>query len=353
MQIGDSFLVRPTRTAARDISLAITDPRQLALGAPFRTGVASNNAGSATISEGSVENTASQLSAPFTLGYEASTNSFTGFPTGSTVKVGVQSFTVISPTMRVPYVAGVNVSLNGIGVAISGTPSDGDSFTINPSPVASTAAVTNAGSGAIAAGNASSKASLPASTISLTFRPATVSPAQSDRLQGFPVGSAVTVTPPGGLPTTYMVSATTDTVPYISGADISFNGISFSVSGHPVDGDSFTLGPNPSASTDSRNATLLGNLQTSNTMLDGSANFQTAYSQVVADVGNKAREVNVRLAAQQNLVQQGEDAIQSKSGVNLDEEAANLMRYQQAYQASAKVMSIADKLFSQLLTLGQ
>jgi flagellar hook-associated protein 1 FlgK len=353
MQVGDSFLVRPTRDAARDITVAISDPRLLALGTPLRTGIASSNAGSATISEGSVKSTATQLSAPFNVGYEASTNSLTGFPTGSTVKVGIQIFTVTSSTMRVPYTAGANISLNGVGVAISGAPADGDSFTINPPPAASTAAATNSGSGAIAAGVVSSSASLPASAISLTFRPATISPVQPDRLQGFPVGSSVTITPPGGLPTSYVVSAATDTVPYISGADISFNGMSFSISGSPVDGDSFTLGPNPSGIADSRNATLLGGLQTSNTMLGGSANFQTAYAQVVADVGNKAREVNVRLAAQQNLVQQGEDAIQSNSGVNLDEEAANLMRYQQAYQASAKVMSIADKLFGQLLTLGQ
>jgi flagellar hook-associated protein 1 FlgK len=119
-----------------------------------------------------------------------------------------------------------------------------------------------------------------------------------------------------------------------------------------VSGDTFTVGPNPAGISDGRNAIALGNLQTKSTMMDGSANYQGAYAALVADVGNKAREVNVRLDAQNKLVQEGEDAVQSQSGVNLDEEAANLMRYQQAYQASAKIIEIADKLFTQLLTLG-
>lgn len=353
MSVGDSFLVRPTRNAASDISLAISDPRLLALGTPLRTGAATTNAGTATISAGVVKDTSVQLSAPFSVSYEASSNSLVGFPAGSTVTVGNQTLNVTSATMRVPFTAGANISLNGVGVAISGAPADGDTFTINPPPAASTAAGSNTGSGAIVAGAVTSSKSLPASTLSLTFQTATTSPVQPDRLQGFPVGTVVTVTPPGGQPSTYAISATTDFVPYTSGADIAFNGISFSISGRPVAGDTFTVGANPSAVADSRNAALLGNLQTSNTMLDGSANYQGAYAQVVADIGNKANEISVRLSSQQSLVQQGQDSIQSNSGVNLDEEAANLMRYQQAYQASAKIINIASTLFNQLLQLGQ
>ena len=77
------------------------------------------------------------------------------------------------------------------------------------------------------------------------------------------------------------------------------------------------------------------------------------YSQLVSTIGNKAREVSVNRDAQQSLVDQATSAQQSVAGVNLDEEAANLIRYQQAYQASGKVMSIASKLFEQVLSLGQ
>jgi len=71
----------------------------------------------------------------------------------------------------------------------------------------------------------------------------------------------------------------------------------------------------------------------------------------VSQVGNQTRELEVTSKAQANLVAQTEQAQQSLSGVNLDEEAANLLRYQQAYQASGKVMQIASTLFDTLLRL--
>jgi flagellar hook-associated protein 1 FlgK len=70
-------------------------------------------------------------------------------------------------------------------------------------------------------------------------------------------------------------------------------------------------------------------------------------------VGNKARQVEVTLTAQENLVKQAQDAQQSLSGVNLDEEAANLMRYQQAYQAAGKMIELAGKLFDEILAMAR
>jgi flagellar hook-associated protein 1 FlgK len=90
-------------------------------------------------------------------------------------------------------------------------------------------------------------------------------------------------------------------------------------------------------------------LQTAKLLSGGTATFQSSYAQMVSQVGNKAREVEVTLTAQENLVKQGKDLIQSQSGVNLDEEAANLQRYQQAYQAAGKVMAIAASLFQTVL----
>ncbi|TRZ66750.1 MAG: flagellar hook-associated protein FlgK, partial [Rhodocyclaceae bacterium] len=111
--------------------------------------------------------------------------------------------------------------------------------------------------------------------------------------------------------------------------------------------------PNPTGVSDNRNALLLGSLQTRNTMSGGTATYQSSYSQIVSQIGNKAREVEVASKAQETLVKQGQDFIQSSSGVNLDEEAANLIRYQQAYQASAKMIDVASKLFEEVLALGK
>ena len=81
------------------------------------------------------------------------------------------------------------------------------------------------------------------------------------------------------------------------------------------------------------------------------ASYQTAYAQLVSDAGNKSREIDVKGQAQSALLKQAKDARDSLSAVNLDEEAANLIRYQQAYQASAKMLDISSKLFDVLLAI--
>jgi flagellar hook-associated protein 1 FlgK len=129
-------------------------------------------------------------------------------------------------------------------------------------------------------------------------------------------------------------------------------GYRISLTGAAVAGDRFTVGYNTSGVADNRNALLLAGLQTVNTVGNGTANYQSAYSQLVAQVGNRAREIEVQGKAQDTIVTQTQAAQQSLSGVNLDEEAANLIRYQQAYQASGKVLQVAATLFDTILELG-
>lgn len=108
---------------------------------------------------------------------------------------------------------------------------------------------------------------------------------------------------------------------------------------------------------DNRNATLLGALQTAKLLFDsgtgGTATLGTAYSQMVSTIGNQSRTAQVNEATQKALLSQASDARDSLSGVNLDEEAANLVRYQQAYQAAGRVMSIAQRLFDEVLSIGR
>ncbi|HEY9097249.1 MAG TPA: flagellar hook-associated protein FlgK [Thiobacillus sp.] len=104
---------------------------------------------------------------------------------------------------------------------------------------------------------------------------------------------------------------------------------------------------------DNRNALLLGGLQTSKTLGNGTATYQSAFSQVVSQVGNKTRELELTSSASANLLSELTTSMQSASGVNLDEEATNLLRYQQAYQAAAKSMQIAGELFDMLLSIGR
>ena len=73
---------------------------------------------------------------------------------------------------------------------------------------------------------------------------------------------------------------------------------------------------------------------------------------MVNAIGNKTRELEVTSQAADQLVTSAIQSEQAVSGVNLDEEATNLLRYQQAYQAAGKVMQTASKMFDVLLSLG-
>ncbi len=101
------------------------------------------------------------------------------------------------------------------------------------------------------------------------------------------------------------------------------------------------------------NALLLADLQNKGTLNNGSVSYENAFAQIVSAVGNKTNELKVIGAAHRAQLAQTEAAQQSESGVNLDEEAANLLRYQQAYQAAGKVMQIASSLFDTLLSIGR
>jgi len=141
-------------------------------------------------------------------------------------------------------------------------------------------------------------------------------------------------------------------VVYTAGADITYNGFTVQINGTPGAGDVFTIGPNSSGNADNRNALLLGGLQVQKTLAGSTASYQSSYAQIVSQIGNNTRELEVTSKAQTNLLAQTNQSIQSISGVNLDEEAANLLRYQQAFQASSKVIEISSSLFDSLLRIG-
>jgi flagellar hook-associated protein 1 len=126
-------------------------------------------------------------------------------------------------------------------------------------------------------------------------------------------------------------------------------GYRVSLTGAAATGDTFTVNINSGGVSDNRNALLLSALQTTKTLDSGTQSYQTAYSQMVADVGNRAREIQVQSKAQDALVKETTAAQQEFSGVNLDEEAANLIRFQQAYQASSRVIQMASRMFDEVL----
>jgi flagellar hook-associated protein 1 FlgK len=244
MAAGDKVMIRPTVNGATDFNVLITDTNDIAAAAPIRTAAPTGNAGSATISAGTVDASFTGSAVPTTLTYDETAGTFAGFPSGLPV----------------------TVTING-------------SSTTYAAPVAS--------------------------------------------------------------------------IPYTAGATIAFGGVQVQISGVPKNGDTFTISSNTSGTGDNRNILALGALQNSKVLLGGTADYNGAYSQIVSTVGNKTRELQVNSDAQEKLLTSIQSAQQSESGVNLDEEATNLIRYQQAYQASAKVMQVVSDLFNSLLSIAQ
>jgi flagellar hook-associated protein 1 FlgK len=241
-------------------------------------------------------------------------------------------------------------TVDGVTLSLaSGAAANGDSYLIQPTrtgardisvaiadtslvaaaaPVRASAAAANTGDGKISAGSVNSPPPPNANlqnAVTITFTSATT----------FNVTGTGTGNPTG--------------VAYTSNGNITYNGWSVQITGTPAAGDVFTIGPNTAGVADNRNALLLAGLQTVNTVANGTANYQSAYSLIVSSIGNRANDIKVQSTAQTALVQQTTAAQQSLSGVNLDEEAANLIRFQQAYQANGKVIQIASTLFATIL----
>ena len=135
---------------------------------------------------------------------------------------------------------------------------------------------------------------------------------------------------------------------YISGAPINFNGIQVAVSGAPAAGDSFSINDNANGSGDNRNLTVMAGLL-NQALIGGTTSINSAVNQMVTNIGIQTSQAQSGTTAQQSVLTDASNAQQSVSGVNLDEEAANLVQYQQAYQAAAQVINVSSTLFKSLL----
>lgn len=100
---------------------------------------------------------------------------------------------------------------------------------------------------------------------------------------------------------------------------------------------------------DNTNARALLGISTLRVLDGGRSTIDAAHTALVSGIGNQAQQAGVTLTAQQTLLSQSTAARDATSGVNLDEEAADLVRFQQAYQAAAQVIAVADTVFQSLL----
>ena len=262
--------------------------------------------------------------------------------------------------------SGPTLSFDGMTLAVSGTINTGDSFEVEPTlTAAQTIQVVTTDPSAVAA------ASPYVATAGSNLGNVTASAFSAAASGSLPAGSVIVpATQFGQNLTVKFTSATTFNVLSASNAVIasgSFsatNGAEIAItypsppapsgevaeftlsSGTPATGDTFSL--TPGGVNSNGNVAAMANLASEN-LLSGQT-LSGAYSALVGQVGSAGQTASFNAQAASGVLSQVQSVQQSISGVNLDQQAADLVLFQQAYQASAQVIASAETLFNNLLT---
>ena len=312
---------------------------------------ASSNSGNATVSIAVQTIPRSGVSSLSASDYQID---FTGSNAGSVTRLSDGLVTEFSTTP---------IKIDGLDLSITGTAAQGDSFLLKPfSAVSATIATAFASPGALAisspvaarAGSSNlgtlalaslATRSVPApAAVTLTFTaPGTYTRSDDPALALVPAGTPVSYSYTPGQAIEYNPATTT----------ASASGWSLTLKGAAVAGDTFVVGsnasvqPNADPRLNAGNALSLMALRDA-ALFDGSA-LTDGYAGLMAQVGVMVQGASYGADVSQSIANNVEQDRSSVAGVNLDEEAAKLLQYQQAYQASAKMLQIAQGVFDALL----
>jgi len=298
------------------------------VGAPVAT--ASSNNSDATTASVTITNTGALTPDNYVLAYNTGAYTLTDTTTGTSVVPGGTG-TSTSP-----------LAAAGLSIVLSGTPANGDQFLIQPTAqAASTIKVALTTPSQIAAAGAVATSAADGNTGSASIAGATVVDATNPAL-------LTTTTIAFTSPTTYSVNGV-GSFAYTSGGNITLHGWQTQITGTPAIGDTFTIQSNAGGTGDNTNATAGANLQAQGVLDGGTVSISGAVSALVTGIGAQAQQINTAQTAQTAVNTQAQTAVQSTSGVNLDEEAANLLQWQQSYQAAAQVLTVANSLFTTLI----
>jgi len=127
------------------------------------------------------------------------------------------------------------------------------------------------------------------------------------------------------------------------------NGFSLSLAGAPRTGDVISVEPTPAGAITTNNGNALALLALRDQGLVGGLNVVDSYAQAMSRIGVRVQGTRSSVELSSAVSAQSEQALAGKTGVNLDEEAARLIAYQQSYQAAAKVLQVAQSIFETLL----
>jgi flagellar hook-associated protein 1 FlgK len=297
------------------------------VGAPLATASSANT--DATTASATISSIGALTSDNYLLSYQGGTYTLTDATTGANVAL-TGAGTSTSP---------LTASSVGLSIVLSGTPASGDQFLIQPTAqAAATIGIALTDPSGLAAAGAIQTSASDANTGSATIGAGTVLDAANPALLNTTTIQFLT-------PTTYSVNGA-GSFAYTSGGNVDLNGWQVQISGTPAAGDTFTVQSNAGGTGDNTNALAAANQQTTGVLSNGTISLSGAVGALISGAGALAQQVNTAQTAQTAVNTQATTNVQSISGVNLDEEAANLMQWQQAYQASAQALSVANGLFT-------
>jgi flagellar hook-associated protein 1 FlgK len=240
--------------------------------------------------------------------------------------------------------AGNPFTAAGLSMVVSGAANSGDSFLVQPTATAAAGFnVLLTSPAQIASAAAVQTSATTTNTGSGTIAPATVTDPTDPNL--LTATSLVFSSP-----TQYQINGAGPTFAYTPGAAITANGWTTSISGAPAAGDSFTVSSNAGNPGDNTNLFAMIDGLSANSLNGGTISLQGAANSLVSQVGSQTQQAQANAQAQQSVNTSATAAVNSTSGVNLDEEAANMVKFQQAYQACAQLIQASTTMFNTLIT---
>lgn len=360
INVGDSIIIRPSRSASEKMALNIHDASAIAAANPVRSAASINNNGNGVISNELISN--STLYIPDTYGITA------GYMTAAAAD---------GATRGVITDAGNNSTLKyelRINNVLVYTQLEADPPLANLQSLAdkingnldANVALTGVRAFYDVAAARLYLVNDPQNPVAINVRESLVTTAgvveDADTATGYFFAGTLTAVSLPAASTDYSGNASnlifTDgsgavigSSAYISGGAVSFSGLSATITGALKSGDKFRIEPNSSGVSDNRNALAMIGLQTRLSLNNGSDSYKDIYGKLVSEAGVYTHQAEVNRDAQEALLNRAVAAREAKSGVNLDEEAANMLHYQQFYQAAAQIIIAAENNFNTLMSI--
>ena len=301
---------------------------------------------------------------------------YTLFLQGGNYQLVDQSTNTTVATFAPPGVVPDTVQLSAQGISInflSGAAIDGDSFEIQParnfsrdftvaitsaeeiaaaSPIRGEQSLSNIGSGAISAISVTDTTTTQFTNVAYDLDPPIriefdAPPGVAGEFSIYDMSSGSPVLLAGGI--AGYVAGSENNMLALAGAPYDAYGYEITINGDPQPGDSFDISYNNNGTGNNENAALLAELQQFTGLDNGNSTYQQAFGRIIGRVGVNTQSAQIKRDAAESIMFQTKERRDNLSGVNLDEEAANLLKFQQAYEASAQVINVARTLFQTVL----